>query len=320
MKKNLFLFICGIFLILSCASESELEKEIAAIPVEVDIERFDRVFAEATPENLPEIKREYPYLFPAQYADSVWIAKTQDTLQKELEREVEKAFPNLSPLEDELESLFQHLKYYFPEFKEPKVITVISDVDYRNSVVAADSLLFIGLDNYLGKDHHFYGDIPRYFTNNFNRDQITPDIAEEYAEQIVQAPASRTFLAAMIYYGKIHYTKQLLLPGFSEDRIIAYTEEELDWARANEDEIWRYFIERELLYSTDPQMAPRFINPAPFSKFYLELDNESPGRLGQYMGWQIVQAYAKNNDATLNDILRTPAEEIFNNSRFKPRK
>jgi uncharacterized protein YjaZ len=67
-------------------------------------------------------------------------------------------------------------------------------------------------------------------------------------------------------------------------------------------------------------LASRFINPAPFSKFNLELDSESPGRLGQYMGWQIVRAYAENNDVSLQEILSMNAEDIFNNSKFKPRK
>jgi hypothetical protein len=41
--------------------------------------------------------------------------------------------------------------------------------------------------------------------------------------------------------------------------------------------MWRYFIEKELLYSVDQKLIPRFINMAPFSKFYLEIDNEGQG-------------------------------------------
>jgi uncharacterized protein YjaZ len=52
----------------------------------------------------------------------------------------------------------------------------------------------------------------------------------------------------------------------------------------------------------------------------LELDGESPGMLGQYIGWQIVRAYMKNNNVSLQRMLNTSAEAIFNNSRFKPRK
>ncbi len=319
MKNTLF-FLAFLVILFSCTSEKKIKKEVSVIPVKVEVVRFDHKFAAATPENLSALKSEFPYLFPVQYEDSVWIEKMQDSLQWQLETEVEKVYADFSEIEEEIESLFQHLKYYFPSFKEPKIITVISDVDYRNKIAIADTLLVIGLDNFLGKDHFFYVDIPVYLAKNFTKDQITPSIAEAYAEQLVPRPSGRTLLDAMVYYGKLHYLKEMLLPLFEEYRIIAYTQEELQWAQENESEIWRYFVEREMLFGTDPQLMPRFINAAPFSKFYLELDNESPGRLGQYMGWQIVKAYAENNDVSLAQLMATPTEELFNNSKFKPRR
>ena len=68
--------------------------------------------------------------------------------------------------------------------------------------------------------------------------------------------------------------------------------------------MWRYFIENEIFYSDDPKLIPRFINPAPFSKFYLEIDNESPGRVGAWIGWQIVRSYMKNNEVSFADLLK----------------
>jgi uncharacterized protein YjaZ len=74
------------------------------------------------------------------------------------------------------------------------------------------------------------------------------------------------------------------------------------------------------LYSTDNSLPSRFINPAPFTKFYLELDSESPGRLGQYIGWQIVRSFMEHNDVEFMDMLQMEATEIFNGAKFKPRK
>jgi len=76
-----------------------------------------------------------------------------------------------------------------------------------------------------------------------------------------------------------------------------------------------------LLFSTDAKLPNRFINPAPFSKFYLEqIDNDSPGRVGRYIGWQIVKSYAEKNDVSLVELLNTPAQTIFNNAKYKPNK
>ena len=75
------------------------------------------------------------------------------------------------------------------------------------------------------------------------------------------------------------------------------------------------------LYSTNSKLPNRFINPAPFSKFYLEgIDGESPGKIGQYIGWQIVKAYMDNNDTSFKDMLIMNAQELFNKSKFKPKK
>jgi len=128
-------------------------------------------------------------------------------------------------------------------------------------------------------------------------------------------------LDEMIYFGKILYFKDKVIPFISENERISYTEEQLNWAKHNESSIWSYFVERELLFSTQAKLPSRFINPAPFSKFYLEaIDGESPGKIGQYIGWQIVKAYMEHNDTSLKALLIMDAEDIFNKSKFKPKK
>lgn len=319
IKKIAFLFL-AIGLLISCNNESAVEEEISKIPVEVKIDRFDKVFAEATPEDLPKLKKEYPLLFPKQYPDSVWVNMMNDTIQQELNRETVKAFPKFEQ-EEEIESLFQHLKYYFPQFQVPKVITVTSEVDYRNKVIVADSVVLVSLDTYLGEEHKFYIGLQEYLKKNFRKEQIVPDMATAYAEQFVPLPQGRTFLASMVYYGKLLYVKDRLIPDFSEAQRMGYTEKEMEWALTNEEQIWRYFIEHEVLYDTDSELQRRFINLAPFSKFRLQLDNESPPQLGQYMGWQIVRQFAeKNPDVSLAELLQTDAEELFKKSNYKPRK
>jgi uncharacterized protein YjaZ len=124
----------------------------------------------------------------------------------------------------------------------------------------------------------------------------------------------------MLYYGRELYLKDRLLPLLTDEQKIGYSDEELQWARENEEQIWRYFIERELLYSTDAELGPRFLEPAPFSKFRLELDNESPGRLGRYLGWQIVRTFMSAEEISLGQMLHLPAEELFRRSNYKPKK
>lgn len=319
MLKRL-LFFCFLLIGWGCAEEDERAEEISKIPVDLEVTRFDQRFARATPDSLVNLKREFPYLFPRQYPDSVWVQKMNDTIQFELNQAVEAEYPDLGETREELERLFQHIRYYFPEEDLPEVVTLTSEVDYRNQVIWSDQVLLIALDTYLGKDHPIYVGIQDFIRKNFNQDQIVPDAAKAFVETKLERPSSRSFLDHMIYYGKMLYLTEVLVPFKSDPEKIGYTPEELEWARANEAQIWRYFVEKELLYSSDSQLAPRFLNPAPFSKFYLQLDQEAPARLGQYVGWQIVKQYMERNEVSVEELLGTPAETIFQNSNYKPKK
>ena len=318
MNRSIYTIVLLSILFFACNEESKLEKEIAQIPVDITIERFDQYFSKVTPETLPDLKNDYPFLFPKQYPNQVWLDKLNDTIQIEVNEEVAKAFPNFSQQKNELYSFYQHLKYYFPGIKVPRIITVTSDVDYHNKVVLSSDKLLISLDTYLGKEHHFYDGIQVFLKDNFRIAQLTPDVVSIYAKQLIGRPKQRTFLANMIYYGKELYLKDVLIPSIPDEEKIGYTKEKYEWAIANEEEVWRYFIEKELLYSTDTSLLGRFLHPGPFSKFYLELDNESPDRLGQFIGWHIVNSYMKNNDVSLQQLLMADAETIFKKSKYKP--
>ena len=315
--KPIFIVLSVFLLLFGCNDTDETEKEIAAIPLNMTISRFDREFASAGEEGLPALRQMYPYLFPAH--DSVWIAKMHDSLQIELFQEVGNAFRSFEDEEEGLENLFKHIKYYFPEYKIPKVITVTNDVDYNNRIILTDSLLFVSLDNYLGPEHKYYGGFQRYIAQSLDRNFLISDVASAFAKQVVPRPRDRTFLARMIYFGKELYLKDKLMPNLEDRKRIGYSAADMEWAIANEEPMWRNFIENEYLYSTDTKLNQRFLEPAPFSKFGLELDNESPGRLGRYVGWQIVRAFMENNTVSLKQLMTLPAEEIFKKSNYKPR-
>ncbi len=319
MKKYLFGVII-LLVVIACNSKSDTEKEIAEIPVDIELVRFDKVFGQATLADLPNLKRTYPQFFPKQFHDSIWEGRLTDTLQRQLNEAVVEVFPKEGELEDGLTDLFKHIRYYYPNFFVPKVYTITSDVDYRTKVIAQDSLLVIELDTYLGADHPFYERIPLYIVKNMTPDAILSDVATAYSKRYISVPRQRSFLAQMLYFGKELYLKDLWLPSLEDAEKIGYTEEEYAWSQANEEEIWRYFVENELLYSTDAKLPSRFISPAPFSKFNLELDNESPGMIGRYIGWQIVKSFMENNDISLQELMLMEPEELFRKSKYKPKR
>ena len=318
MKIHLF-SIAFCLLFLSCDKKSKTEKAVDEIPLEVKIERFDKMFFETPAKDLGKLKKEYPYFFPQGNDDSIWLNKMQDPLWRELYSEVEKKYSNFEPVKTELEELFKHVKYYFPTTRTPKVVTIISEMDYNNKAIYADSLVIIALELYLGKEHKFY-QFPNYIKQNLEQRQIMPDVVSSFSTRKIAPVSDKNLLNQMVYFGKQLYLKDLLLPNYSDADKMGYTPEQIKWCQENESYMWRYFIEKEMLYNDDQKLLPRFINPAPFSKFYLEIDNDSPGRVGAWIGWQIVRSYMKNNDVPIADLLKTDAKEIFEKSKYKPKK
>lgn len=317
--KKVFIVLLLIGLV-SCRKESKIEQEIEKIPVVFKVERFDKIFYESQPNDLKRIQSQYPFFFPEGNEDTVWTNKLKNPILRELYNEVQFRYGNLSSLEDDLTSFFGHVQYYFPKYKTPRVITLISEVDLDAKAIYADSIALISLDCYLGNEHRFYTDFPKFKHIIFDENQILPDLVSSFSYGKIAPPSDKNLLSIMIYHGKELYLKDKLIPNFSDAAKIAYTEEQITWCKENEEQMWRYFIENNLLYEANVKNEHRFINDAPFSKFYLEIDNESPGRVGQWLGWQIVRSYMENNDVSLTDMLAMDAKILFERSKYKPKK
>ncbi len=319
MKKQ-FVIIILITLLFSCNSKNRLKVDVSNIPSDVNITRFEKVFYNSKPSDLPKIKKEFRILFPHDI-DSIWVKKMQDKDEQELFAETMRVYPNLKEVKLQLDDLFKHVKYYYPKFEDPKIITLISDVDFNQKVVYADSLLFISLDVFLGKDSKIYKDYPLYLKENFTKKQLIVSTAKELVKPIVFPVKDRTFISKMIQEGKKMYALDAFLPNFDDASKMGYTEKKLQWSQMNEDMIWSYFVEKELLYSTDSSLAKRFLSDAPFSKFYLDIDNESPGNIATWLGWQIVRSYMKhNNKVSLTELMKTDNDIVYKKSKYKPKR
>ena len=154
----------------------------------------------------------------------------------------------------------------------------------------------------------------------FDESQILPDLVTSFGLQKIAYPRDKSLLSLMVFAGKELYLKDKLIPDSTNEAKIGYTNQQLLWCQENEAYMWTYIIQGNLLYDTDPKLANRFINPAPLSKFYLEIDNQSPGRVGAWIGWLIVKSFAENNELSLQDLLKLDAKELFEKSNYKPKK
>jgi hypothetical protein len=235
---------------------------------------------------------------------------------------VQEKFRDLTAVEKDLANGFRHIKYYFPEMGIPLVFSYISGGDYENPVRFADSVMIIALDTYLGTDFKPYlsDGVSLYKVQRMTPDHIIPDCMRSVLEKMAPPSMSAsTFLDQIVEAGKRLYLLDAFIPGIAGNLKMDYTPEQFAWITKNESHVWSAIIENRILYSSDGQTLRVFLADGPFTPAF---GKESPPRLGEWIGWQIVKSYMNNHpEITLQQILqKNDAQEILTQSGYKPEK
>ncbi len=232
--------------------------------------------------------------------------------------ETQKVFGDGSELKKQFEAAFANLKYYYPDFELPVIQTVISGLE--TDLYVTDSLVVIGLDHYLGPGAKYQPNMYEYMKRRYRKDFIVPSVMlllgiDARFNRI--DPADRTVLADMVAYGKAYHFAKLMTPCLPDSVLIGYTAQETYGSRKNEHLIWSRLVEDEVLYATSAVTKQKYIIERPKT---LEVGEKCPGRIGQWVGWQIVKTYHDNHpDLTLPQVMALPnASELFRQSGYKP--
>lgn len=260
-------------------------------------------------------RREYP-------DDSVFINSIHqrvshpsfDTLLLETRR----VFGDLSQLRAQFLEAFTNIKSYYPDFTPPRVETVISGIE--SDLVVSDTLIVVSLDYYLGKEGAYRPRLYEYLLDRYEPEDIVPScmlifgIGDTFNKTSLD---DKTVLADMVAYGKSFYFAKHMLPCIPDSTFIWYSEKEIAGARQNEDLIWARLIEDQVLYSTSHMINQKYLGERPKT---LEVGADCPGRIAQWVGWQIVKRYMDANpDVTLQQLMAMPdPKALFTASRYKP--
>ncbi|GAB4253241.1 MAG: gliding motility lipoprotein GldB [Vicingaceae bacterium] len=322
-----------IFFVLACSNNPDLP-DISNSNVQLTFNRFEKdlfINNDWNQENISTLKEKYPEFLPAFTEYIIRIGHIDDpALYMHLNRfkndpdiiEVKnKVFSIYNDAMTEeftaIENAFKYYHVYFPDRNIPKIITFISGFNY--AIVTDSTYLGIGLDMFLGKDEPFYTRLgyPKYKSANMTRQHLVSSaIAGWLTTEFEQPNAEANLLEEMIHYGKILYLTHHLLPNTEETTVLGYSKEQLEWCKKNEKEIWFFFIDNELLYNNETKNKTNFLGEAPFVKGFPE---GSPGRVGQWIGYRIVESYLKNNSVNWNEFMQNNnAQEILNKSKYKP--
>jgi hypothetical protein len=244
---------------------------------------------------------------------------TNEGLQK-LGRETAAAFADSAGLARNLREMFGRVKYYFPDFKAPAAaITNVSGLSGKG-IFVNDSLLVLNLDWYAGPRASYRPDLPQYMLRRYRPANVLPELATSVADKYNRHQLTATsVLDQMVDQGKRLYFAGQVLPCTPDSLLLGYSAKELANVKFNEARIWGHFLENNLLFSTTPFVIQKYVGERPNVP---EIDRTCPGRVGQWVGLQIVRKYmAEHENVTLAQLMaQKDTQRLLNDSHYRPKK
>ncbi|HVI46925.1 MAG TPA: hypothetical protein VM802_18745 [Chitinophaga sp.] len=325
---------------ISACHSGKKAPDVSHIPVNVTVERFDSALYTIDTNNiqpgLARLHATWPVFLPVYMSDVMNFGAYTDSsteVQKQLHlflttpdfrhlgNDVAKKYKDLTLLQQQLTQSFRYIKYYIPAFRTPKVVTFVSGIA-NYGAITIDSILGIGLDMYMGGDYPPYAripDYPEYMIQRFAPEYITTNCVQVLQQQMY--PPSRTpanLLEQMVEAGKQQYFLDKVLPETADTIRFGYTKNQLQWCHDNEQMIWQFFVQNNLLYSNDWQQVSHFMGDAPSTQ---GMPEGSPGKIGYYVGYRIISKYMDNHpEVSLQQLMENRnLTEIFRESKYRPR-
>ena len=333
MKK--YIYIACLILLCGCDNgRTYFPKDLE--PQQIEIVRFDNALLnvhEATAAtDIQVLYDTYPVFMPLWVEDILGIpsedtayleqqlpAFLNDTLYgfkatNQREREV---FADISDLQKAINKAFTRIVYLYPETEIPTLYLFVSG--FQTPIYFGDELIGIGGDMYLGSDYEYYNRVVYEYQKQTMRKECIPvDVVSAYLFRTLPYTSTKCrLLDQMLYRGKIMYlTAQIFddLPGYE---IMGWTKAQWEWCMQNERAIWHLVMDKRDLFKTESLVLTNYLNDGPFTS---EISQDSPGRLGIWLGWRITQSYMEHNEnVTLRELMAEPdAQKILEDSYYKP--
>ena len=335
-KKNILILTvcCLIFLFGSCSKRNRFEIDTTKNRVEVKIHRFDKALLSLDTTNmkpgLDSLYSIYHDFLPVYTATILDTTATDtaavghlfhqfltDTTFKSVNKKALQTFNDVSDIEKQVSDAYTYIHYYFPTVKLPEIYFFVSG--FNRAVMMNNTFIGVGTDFYLGSNFPAYKNFSyQYMIYNMRRECVATDlVSATLFRMFVMNSSEYRLLDNMLFRGKIMYLLSVFMPGEKPENIMGYTPEQWKWSKTNEKQIWGYVIDQKHLFSTDVQLIRKYMNDAPFTA---PISQDSPGRLGTWLGWQIVESYMKNNPKiTLEELMKeNNYQKMLEDSGYRP--
>ncbi len=344
-KVKLFIGLISLLALISCSSDKQKNiPDVSDIEVEVQIDRFEQaLFSLDTTQfesSMAELEQKYP-AFSEVYFNYVLGSKNPEVAPEghlpymqgfishpgltHLYDTTQMIYQNLDEIRDELTQAMQFYSYYFPGATVPTFTTFLSEYSIAAFIYGEQSLA-IGLDFFLGSNYPYWKYNPQnpnfsdYMVRTYNRDHLVSKTLQPLIEDHIGPATGERLLDLMIHNGKKLYLRELLLPHAPDSVLLEMTPTQVEWLQENEFNIWSHFIENELLYSSEFRKIRKLVEYSPTGP--TDMPPEAPGRVGNWMGLQIVKRYMQRHPEVSIEALTNlrDAQLLLDESKYRPRR
>jgi len=291
--------------------ENRLELNTAADSFKAVFSDFLPFYAEqlvaVSRANDPDLYRNLSAFLQDPYIDTVY-------------RDVLARYPDFKAIDANFDAAFRFYKAAFPNAPVYNIITLVSGFKYKIALI--DSAVLVGLDLYMGPDYTYYPMVDfmtLYLMRRLSPEHIVPDAMQLILEDLLPVQSNTTqLLHRMLEQGKVMYALEQILPNTPDSLIYGYSSTQMDWVVQNERNIWAYMLNRDILFTSDLGELTRFMNDGPFTN---GLPEESPARLGPFIGARIIASFMERNKTLpMPELFAvTDYERLFKEAAYKPK-
>ena len=211
--------------------------------------------------------------------------------------------------QEDLSAAFGRLAGHFPSIPPPRMDFAYTGFNY--SAYPTDTLLVIGCEFFIGADHPAVRGLPpniypRYMQERMVPPHLTGDALRGWLLVHFQDegyPSQGRLAEELLYWGKILFIARCLAPELAAHDLLDWTEAEWNWAQDHEMQVWMELRKEEFLYTSRRMDIQRWVADGPFTHAGA-VPQESPDRLGWYMGMRWVEDHMrKHPDMTLQQLM-----------------
>lgn len=337
MRNYAILLFPLLFILMQSCERNPLEVNTSEISVDLSTNRLDRDFfqfntsdPEAAHQMLYQKYGTFYYLYLEEILrtgpgeDYRSLALSIDFINDPYMAEAYNAIQHLYTDETIAESdeilteAFRHYRYHFPDALVPEIVYYHSGFNF--GIYSTDSVIGVGLEWFLGRANEITIQLPfpEYRKSKMDPAYLEANIIKDWCNRyLYQDMSDADLLDNLIYYGKIMYMVEAMLPSMADSTLMNWPAGAIEWCHKNEFSIWKELAnEKQTLFESNQFEIQKWLIDGPFTS---GLPQDSPAMAGIWIGWEMTRSYhAKFPDKSLNEVLIKDSKEIM--KYYNPKK